>query len=194
LNGGVLNRHFDWQNTVLPDKDGQPVPVPTEPKNNWTADFDFGIEYNMERLTVGASVTHLNRTADEATHINMGHHFYGYVKYKFSLGFDFDLVPALFAQNSKKSTHLEVSTLLFYRNTAWIGAGYRCDEKFESESVVGIVGLDINNTFRIGYSFDYNVAKLKTKDAGMNNTHEIMLGIRLSRPQHIYAKTPRFFE
>jgi hypothetical protein len=148
----------------------------------------------MERFTIGASVTHLNHTADEATYNNMGHHFYGYVKYKLSLGFDFDVVPALFAQNSKKSTHMEANTLIYYRSKAWIGASFRMDEKFEPESVVGIVGIDLANMFRLSYSFDYNLGKLKEKTVHMNNTHEVMLGIRLSRPQHIYAKTPRFFE
>ena len=158
------------------------------------ADFDFGLEYNMERFTIGLSVTHLNHTAEEAAAGDMGHHFYGYVKYKFPLGFNFDLVPAFFAQNSKKSTHMEINTLLYYRNRAWIGASYRADEKLESESVVGIVGMDLNNMFRLSYSFDYNLGKLMEHSTRMNNTHEVMLGIRLSRPQHIYAKTPRFFE
>lgn len=185
LNGGVLNRYIDFTKATPEDLNGPP-------ENKWTADFDFGIEYNMERFTIGASLTHLNRTADEATYLDMGHHFYGYLKYKFSLNFDFDIVPALFAQNSKKSTHLEASAMLFYRNKAWFGAGYRCDEKFDSESVVGILGIDLNNMFRVSYSFDYNIGKIGKVPA--NNTHEIMLGIRLSRPQHIYAKTPRFFE
>ena len=192
LNGGVLNRYVDWTK-ARPGEDGGST-IPTEPTNKWTADFDFGLEYNMERLTVGASVTHLNHTADEATYNNMGHHFYGYLKYKFPISFDFELVPALCAQNSKNSTHLEASALLYYRNSAWIGAGFRADEKFEAESLVGIVGFDLMNKFRLSYSFDYNLGKLKEDDVRTNNTHEVMLGIRLSRPQHIYAKTPRFFE
>jgi type IX secretion system PorP/SprF family membrane protein len=191
LNGGILNRHIDWPNITptIPD-----ITIPTEPANTWRADFDFGLEYNMERFTIGLSVTHLNHTAEEAADGDMGHHFYGYVKYKFPLGFNFDLVPAFFAQNSKKSTHMEINTLLYYRNRAWIGASYRADEKLESESVVGIVGMDLNNMFRLSYSFDYNLGKLREHSTRMNNTHEVMLGIRLSRPQHIYAKTPRFFE
>jgi len=191
LNGGVLNRHIDWTKKQLQDPDPG---LPDRPENRWNADFDFGLEYNMERFTAGLSLTHLSRTADQATFGDMGHHFYGYLKYKFSLNFDFDIVPAFFAQNSKKSTHLELNTLVYYRNTAWIGASYRVDEKFDSESVVGIIGVDLNNMFRLSYSFDYNIGKLKAERAAFKNTHEVMLGIRLSRPQYIYAKTPRFFE
>jgi len=189
INGGVLNRRIDWREAKLPN--GDPLPD-AELESKWKADFDFGLEYNLERFTAGLSLTHLNKTAEEATYGEMGHHFYGYLKYRFSLSFDFDLVPALFAQNSKKSTHLELSTLLYYRNRAWIGAAYRCDEKFDSESVVGIIGLDISNMFRLSYSYDYSIGKSRT--ATLRNTHEVMLGIRLSRPMHIYAKTPRFFE
>ena len=192
LNAGVLNRYIDWIKAIpeVPD----PTTIPDRAENKWTADFDFGLEYNMERFTVGLSVTHLNRTADQATYGDMGHHFYGYLKYKFSLNFDFDIVPAVFAQNSKKSTHLEFNTLAYYRSKAWIGAGLRVDEKFEFESIVGIIGMDLNNKFRLSYSFDYNIGKLKAGGAPFRNTHEVMLGIRLSRPQYVFAKTPRFFE
>jgi type IX secretion system PorP/SprF family membrane protein len=188
LSAGVLNRNIDFLKKRVVEDD---VSLPDYVVNQWTADFDFGIEYNMERFTAGISLTHLNRTSDEATELNMGHHFYGYLKYKFGLGVDFDLVPAVFAQNSKKSTHIEGNLLLYYQNKAWIGASYRVDEKLDSESVVGIVGLDLFNFLRIGYSFDYNIGPIGKYS---NNTHEIMLGIRLNRPQKIYAKSPRFFE
>ena len=114
------------------------------------------------------------------------------MKYRIGLGVDFDLAPAIFAQNSKQSTHLESNLLLYYRNKAWIGVSYRLDEKFQTESIVGIVGMDLFDRFRIGYSFYYNMYKLQEEN--MNNTHEIMLGIRINRPQKIYAKSPRFFE
>jgi type IX secretion system PorP/SprF family membrane protein len=188
LSAGVLNRNIDWIKRQLADPDPN---LPNEVQNRWSADFDFGIEYNMERFTAGLSITHINRTSDESTPLNMGHHFYGYLKYKFGLGVDFELVPAIFAQNSKKSTHIESNMLLYYRNRAWIGFSYRADEKIESESAVVIAGIDLMNFLRIGYSFDYNIGKIG-KNGG--NTHEIMLGIRLNRPQKIYAKSPRFFE
>lgn len=188
LNAGVLNRNIDFAHA---DPTSPTDIIPDVATNKWTADFDFGIEYNRERFTAGVSLTHLNRTSDQAIYSDMGHHFYGYLKYSFSLSFDFDLVPAIFAQNSKKATHLELSTLLYYRNRAWIGAGYRTNEQLKSESVVGIIGMDLLGSLRLSYSFDYNIGQIG-KYAG--NTHEVMLGIRLSRPQHIYSKTPRFFE
>jgi type IX secretion system PorP/SprF family membrane protein len=192
LSGGVLNRYIDWTKAHLQSAPiEQTGEVPTEPENNWTADFDFGLEYNMEKFTIGLSVTHLNKAANKAIYTNMGHHFYGYVKYKFGLGINFDLVPALFVQNSKMSTHMESNLVLFYRNRAWVGVSYRVDDNFKSESVVGMLGVDIKS-LRIGYSFDYNVGELSISN--FKNTHEIMLGIRLSHPQRIYAKSPRFFE
>jgi type IX secretion system PorP/SprF family membrane protein len=188
ISGGVLNKNIDWDKKQVTEPDPD---LPTGKENKLTADFDFGVEYNMERFTLGLSVTHLNRTAHKSAYNNMGHHFYGYVKYKFVLGVDFDLVPALFVQNSKKSTHMEGNVLLYYRNRAWIGASYRVNDKFNSESVVGIAGIDLMNSLRISYSFDYNIGQIGKYS---NNTHEIMLGIRFNRPQRVYSKSPRFFE
>jgi type IX secretion system PorP/SprF family membrane protein len=188
INAGVLSRNIDWAKKQLSNPDPN---LPDEMENKWTSDFDFGIEYNMERFTAGLSLTHLNRTANKATYSDMGHHFYGYVKYKFGMGVDFELTPALFAQNSKKSTHIEGNLLLHYRNKAWIGASYRMDEKLSSEAVVGIIGIDLIDFLRIGYSFDYNIGPIGSNS---NNTHEIMLGIRIDRPKKIYSRSPRFFE
>lgn len=190
LSGGVLNRYINWKDAKAREQDIAST-IPTETESKWTADFDFGIEYNMEKFTLGVSLTHLNKASNKAIYTDMGHHFYGYVKYKFNLGVNFDLVPALFAQNSKKSTHMEGNLLLFYQSKAWIGASYRVDDKFKSESVVGMIGVDLK-MFRLGYSFDYNIGEVGK--SGSANTHEIMLGIRLSHPQRIYAKSPRFFE
>jgi type IX secretion system PorP/SprF family membrane protein len=188
ISGGVLNKNIDWAKKQIAEPDPN---LPSERESKLNADFDFGVEYNMERLSLGISMTHLNRPANKAVYTNMGHHFYGYAKYKFGLGVDFDLIPALFVQNSKKSTHMEANILLYYRNIAWIGASYRMDDKFRSESVVAIIGIDLMNYLRIGYSFDYNIGQIGKY---ANNTHEIMLGIRLNRPQKVYSKSPRFFE
>jgi type IX secretion system PorP/SprF family membrane protein len=189
LSAGVLNRSIDWPNAKPAEYD--PTTIRDLAENKWTADFDFGVEYNMERFTGGISLTHLSRTADRATHTDMGHHFYGYLKYRFPINFNFDIVPSLFAQNNKKSTHIELNTVLFYRSKAWAGISYRVDENFSSESVVGILGIEVMDMLRISYSFDYNIGKIGLY---ANNTHEVMLGVRLSRPQKVYAKTPRFFE
>jgi type IX secretion system PorP/SprF family membrane protein len=190
LSAGVLNKNTDWSKAIT-EAEPNPQDLLGRAENTWTADFDFGIEYNMERFTVGISLTHLNHTSDEAKYNNMGHHFYGYIKYRIGFGVDFELVPSLFAQNSKKSTHLESNLLLYYRNRAWIGVSHRMDEKIQSESMIGIIGIDLFERFRLGYSFDYNMYKIGDY---ANNTHEIMLGIRINRPQKIYAKSPRFFE
>jgi type IX secretion system PorP/SprF family membrane protein len=196
LSGGVLNRNTDWTKAKPSERldGGDPSDIgyiPDQQENKWSADVDFGMEFNMEKFTAGVSVTHLNNTAKKATYNDMGHHFYGYIKYRFALGVDLDLVPAIFAQNSKKSTHIESNFVLFYRNRAWIGASYRVNDDFKSESVVGIIGVDLMGWLRLGYSFDYNVGEI---GKAANNTHEIMLGIRLSRPQRIFARSPRFFE
>jgi type IX secretion system PorP/SprF family membrane protein len=188
LSAGALNRIIDWQKKQISEPDPN---LPNEMENKWSANFDCGIEYNMERLTAGLSVTHLNRVANRATYANMGHHFYGYVKYKFGLGLDFDLTPALFAQNSKKSTHIEGNLFLHYRNKAWIGASYRLDEKLQSEAVVGIIGIDLMDFLRVGYSFDYSTGQIGKYS---NNTHEIMLGLRLKRLKKNHSRSPRFFE
>jgi type IX secretion system PorP/SprF family membrane protein len=188
INAGILDRNTDWSKKQLAEPD---LTLPSYAEDRCVADFDFGMEYNIEKFTAGISVTHLSRNPNEQLSSTVSRHFYGYLRYRFKMGNNFDLEPAFFFQNNKKSTHMEGNMLLYYNSRAWIGGSYRVDDKFDSESVVVMAGIDLMDFLRIGYSFDYNIGKVGKY---ANNTHEIMLGIRLDRPQRISAKSPRFFE
>jgi type IX secretion system PorP/SprF family membrane protein len=171
----VVNKNVEWNYAIEQEQDNI---LPTEPECKWKADFDFGLEYNTERFQAGLSVRHLSKRANDAHRINMGQHFYGYLRYNFPRKNNFSLSATAFAQNSKKSTHIESNLVLFYRRTMWVGAGYRCDEKLEPESLVGMIGVNLLGFLKLGYSFDFNIGKIGKYS---NNTHEIMLGIKISR-------------
>jgi hypothetical protein len=57
---------------------------------------------------------------------------------------------------------------LQYHDILWLGASYRVKYGF-----AGMLGLNVSNTFNIGYSYDYTTTPINTISRG---THEIMLG------------------
>jgi len=53
----------------------------------------------------------------------------------------------------------------------WIGGGYRVGNGY-----IGMLGLNVGNTFNVGYAYDYTTTALKSASRG---THEIIIGFLL---------------
>jgi hypothetical protein len=66
----------------------------------------------------------------------------------------------------------------------WLGGSWRIDDN----TLVGIVELQVNSQFKIGYSYDYNTGDLNTFN---NGTHEIV--VRYEFGYRVNANNPRYF-
>ncbi len=65
----------------------------------------------------------------------------------------------------------DLNAKIQYQDLVWAGASYRYQDGF-----AGMVGLNISNSFNIGYSYDLTTSRLNTVSRG---THEIVLGFIL---------------
>lgn len=190
LSVGVLHRSVDKDKIVFPDPNDPNAVTFLQEKNKTEPDFNFGFELNHENFTFGASVTHLNNSSSSSKDLVSGRHFYAYGRYRFELTPDWDLVPTLAAQNNIKTFQMEVNAMTFYKKRFWLGASYRVNDKIESESIVGMLGLYITDFLRLGYAYDLNVGNIGSYSSG---SHEIMLGFRIKPKTRSYNKTPRLF-
>lgn len=66
---------------------------------------------------------------------------------------------------------IQANLQLEYRQWLWFGGGYRLDDAF-----MLMVGGNINERFKIGYSFDYSTSRFNNYSSG---GHEIVLGFML---------------
>jgi len=66
---------------------------------------------------------------------------------------------------------IQANLQLEYRNWLWFGGGYRLDD-----AIMLMVGGNINQRFKIGYSFDYSTSRFNNYSSG---GHEIVLGFML---------------
>ncbi|HEX4851390.1 MAG TPA: PorP/SprF family type IX secretion system membrane protein, partial [Puia sp.] len=62
----------------------------------------------------------------------------------------------------------DVNVKLLYQDLIWVGVSYRYQSGFAA-----MLGLNINSTFSLGYSYDYTTTQLNTVSKG---THELVLG------------------
>jgi type IX secretion system PorP/SprF family membrane protein len=94
-------------------------------------------------------------------------HIFATAGYRFSVGYDFNFIPSVMIKYVQ-SPQFEINTKLQYQDKAWAAVSYR-----QNDAVAGMVGLNVSNTFNVGYSYDY------TTNSGrqfLRNTHELMLG------------------
>ncbi len=91
--------------------------------------------------------------------------------------------------------------MVIFKDRFWVGASYRTgiklfNKNFEqgqqvssANSISGLAQFFVNDTFRIGYSYDYSMSDLQTFDSG---SHELTLGLSIP-PKIFKVLSPRFF-
>ncbi|MBL7741544.1 MAG: type IX secretion system membrane protein PorP/SprF [Chitinophagaceae bacterium] len=96
-------------------------------------------------------------------------HLFATAGYRFLVGNDFNFIPSVMVKYVQPlPTQVEVNGKLQYHDLAWIGASYRHKDGF-----AGMLGLNVSNTFNVGYAYDYTTSELNNYSKG---THEIVVG------------------
>ena len=105
--------------------------------------------------------------------------------YRMQLSDDISFLPsALIRYISPLPLGFDVNAKFQYQDIIWAGASYRYQDGFAA-----MVGLNINQTINIGYSYDVQTSTLNTVSKG---THEIMIGFLLGNrysdwcPRHLW--------
>ena len=97
-------------------------------------------------------------------------HIFAPAGYRLLVGNDFNLIPSVMVKYIQKP-QFEINTKLQYHDKAWAGISYR-----QNDGVAGMIGLNVSNTFNLGYSYDHT---LNTARTYLRGTHEILLGFVL---------------
>lgn len=84
----------------------------------------------------------------------------------------------------KGDLQYDINLNVLIKNIFWIGASYR-----SNDAIVALLEYQINRKFRVGYSYDYTIGKLKNYNTG---SHEIMLGYDFGFSV-LKMKSPRYF-
>lgn len=94
--------------------------------------------------------------------------------YKFHIGEDYSLTPAFLLKYVLPiNPTIEGSVQFEYKEWIWAAVSYR-----HKDALVGMVGMNLSNRFKIGYSFDYTLSDINYY---ASSGHELILGIMLGR-------------
>ncbi len=99
-------------------------------------------------------------------------HIFATAGYRFFLNDDFSALPSVMVKFIQPlPVQFDLNMKVQYHDLLWAGASYRL-----KDGIAAMVGLNVSNTFNIGYSYDYTTSRLNTVSKG---THEIVLGFLL---------------
>ncbi|MBS1731230.1 MAG: type IX secretion system membrane protein PorP/SprF [Bacteroidetes bacterium] len=99
-------------------------------------------------------------------------HLFFQAGYKFLLSEDISMMSSFMVKYvNPVPISLDLNIKFQYRDIIWTGASFRPKDGFSA-----LLGVNINSSINIGYSYDYNTSKLNTVSSG---THEILVGFLL---------------
>ncbi len=82
---------------------------------------------------------------------------------------DINAVPSvMFKYVSPLQLQFDLNLKFQYRDLFWLGGNYRFKDGYAA-----MLGMNVGNTFNVGYAYDFTTSKLGTATKG---THEIIIG------------------
>jgi type IX secretion system PorP/SprF family membrane protein len=174
INLGMLNKTLDpkW---FIPDGDAHtPIsgdPLIPENKESFVAfDAGLGLYYKTDKYYAAASITHINQPkikfSKGTTYVSR--HYYLTAGYNLQLPDpSLELLPSAFAFSDGREVQFAITSLIRYNKKVWGGVSYRT-----GDALIGIVGLELFNGIRLGYSYDFTISDIRKSSSG---SHEFMI-------------------
>ena len=146
-------------------------PLIPENKESYVAfDAGLGLYYKADKYYASLSVTHINQPKIKFTKGTpyLSRHYYLTGGYTLQLpNPSLELVPSLFAFSDGKVVQFTITSLVRYNKKVWGGVSYRA-----GDALIGIVGLELFNGIRLGYSYDFTISDMGKNSSG---SHEFMI-------------------
>ncbi len=174
INLGMLNKTIDPKWVIPGGEAHTPAsgdPLIPETKESFVAfDAGFGLYYNTDKYHIAASVTHITQPKIKFSKGTpyVSRHYYLTAGYTLQLPDpSLEVLPSVFAFSDGKEVQFAITSLIRYNKKVWGGVSYRA-----GDALIGIVGLELFNGIRLGYSYDFTISDIRKNS---NGSHEFMI-------------------
>jgi len=118
---------------------------------------NIGIAYRFKKLNVGASITNLNEPSfpSGTARVSAARNYWFFADYLLQLSPGFALKPAALYQTDGIVQSAQASLRAILKGKYWLGVNVRSRDTFGA-----MVGVDLKEKFRIGYSYDVTTSRL----------------------------------
>ena len=181
LQGGIDILRSDWSKLNLLDQND---PIFAGSEINYFPNFGTGVFYFTENFYVGFSVPYIltskkTKTEDFFRDVRHSRNYYLTGGKVFEAGMKLKIKPSFLLRiEDNMPLAIDLNCNLYYDEIIDIGVSYR-----QGDSVIGILGLQLNKFIKFSYAYDYVISDLTTYTKG---SHELMLQYRInfSAPRH----------
>jgi type IX secretion system PorP/SprF family membrane protein len=174
VDAGILQKSLEGglasQGGVFNPNDPNDDLIPKASVSGTKFNLGAGAFYNSEHLYIGVSSTNLTEPK-----INYGdfaskevRHLYGTIGASFDLTPSVALKPSVFVKSIPAKTIADFNVNVHFNDRFWLGGSYRLED-----AIVVMVGVNIIQNLRLGYSYDITTSPIKNYS---NGSHEITLG------------------
>lgn len=171
LGAGILRKQLEVSSMSFEHAND---PLSYSDYSHTSIDIDFGAEFQIDKLFMGVSVTHLNRKFVENNNVNSIAHYYGYAQYIISTN-NFRFYPNLLFRYWKNYSWIEGGLILFYKDKVWLGS----DISWNFDTKV-LAGMRIAKNIHFGYTYRTNMNP-NVLSPGTTNSHEIFLNFAFNK-------------
>ena len=141
-------------------------------------DLNFGLWLYSQDYFVGVSGQQIIPQKivfeNDTLGIKLIPHLFATAGYRLLLSEDVNAIPSVMMKHvagSPTTPQFDFNVKVQYQDLFWAGAGYRLDNGYS-----GMIGLNVGNTFNVGYAYDFTTSALNSVSRG---THEIVIGFLL---------------
>ncbi len=136
----------------------------------WLYSKDFFVGLSAQQI-VPQNVTFSDNSVS-LTNGKLVPHLFLSAGYRMPISDDVSFLPSMLIRYiSPLPIGYDVNAKFQYQDILWLGASYRYNDGFAA-----MVGVNLNHSINIGYSYDVQTSKLNTVSRG---THEILIGFLL---------------
>lgn len=164
--------------------------IPQQEASQLAFDVGMGLYLHSNKYYAGFSVSHINQAAvkyDDLASDYLARHYYLMGGYNIKLSDPlFELRPSFLFKSDMASWQLDLNTNVVYDDKFWGGLSYRVQD-----AVALLLGMELVNGLRIGYSFDLTTSAMRRNTLG---SHEFFVSysIDLERNRNQKYKSIRF--
>lgn len=185
LYGGVMQ--FGYDPTGL--QGNEPDPAAMQEGSQVSPDASFGAWFNDEKYYFGLALKNLIPSKWNNVGVNSRNRFHASLNagYQLSINDNVSLTPAgIIRIPPRGPLSVDLNLMLDIQNTLSFGLGYR-----NTDALIAIVNLKIQEQFSIAYSFDYNLSQIQL---GAKNSHEVSLRFTTCKPRKTSSSSCPLFE
>lgn len=182
ISAGMQQFAIDGQQLRFHDPNNHPgsqaARVPDATVGVWVYSPNFYVGASVAQLLgnqLDFSYAQVNRLSPDNS---LKRHYFVTGGLRLPLNTDWVLVPSVLVKSVRPAPiSIDLNAKLKYRDVLWVGGSLRA-----FDAVVALVGLNLNESTSLSYSYDAGMSKLAGYHWG---SHEVLLGLRLKKKPQV---------